>query len=162
MAKPMRWSVNRKVRRGWLAADSDHVRRRALTQREQGIAENVVSRPIKRRTQRVDSLRSRPYHRRLRACLGHRYGTYSDAGASAGNARVYPARFRGKALIRRGRSVANSLRRLSQTRQHCGLMAAADIDGALVGGASLKAESFAQIVNCRSGGTGRRARLRGV
>jgi triosephosphate isomerase len=28
-----------------------------------------------------------------------------------------------------------------------GLMAKSDIDGALVGGASLKAESFAQIVN---------------
>jgi triosephosphate isomerase len=28
-----------------------------------------------------------------------------------------------------------------------GLMAQSDIDGALVGGASLKAESFAQIVN---------------
>jgi triosephosphate isomerase len=32
-----------------------------------------------------------------------------------------------------------------------GLMAQSDIDGALVGGASLKAESFAQIVNYRDG-----------
>jgi triosephosphate isomerase len=32
-----------------------------------------------------------------------------------------------------------------------GLMAQADIDGALVGGASLKAESFAQIVNYKNG-----------
>jgi triosephosphate isomerase len=32
-----------------------------------------------------------------------------------------------------------------------GLMEQADIDGALVGGASLKAESFAQIVNYRNG-----------
>jgi triosephosphate isomerase len=32
-----------------------------------------------------------------------------------------------------------------------GLMSKADIDGALVGGASLKADSFAQIVNYKSG-----------
>jgi triosephosphate isomerase len=32
-----------------------------------------------------------------------------------------------------------------------GLMAQADIDGALVGGASLQAESFAQIVNYKDG-----------
>ena len=32
-----------------------------------------------------------------------------------------------------------------------GLMSKADIDGALVGGASLKAESFAQIVNYKGG-----------
>jgi triosephosphate isomerase len=32
-----------------------------------------------------------------------------------------------------------------------GLMSQADIDGALVGGASLKADSFAQIVNYKNG-----------
>ena len=90
----------------------------SLAQREQGIAENVVSRPINWRTQRVDSPRPRPYHRRLRTGLGNWNGTYSDAGASAGNARVYPARFRGKALLRGSRSVENPIRRLRQTRQH--------------------------------------------
>jgi len=34
-----------------------------------------------------------------------------------------------------------------QTRQHQGLMAQVEIDGALVGGASLQAEAFASIVN---------------
>ena len=43
----------------------------------------------------------------------------------------------------------------TQALQHpeniAGLMSKADIDGALVGGASLKAESFAQIVNYKGG-----------
>src|SRR5262245_58630387 len=68
-----------------------------LAQRDQGIAQDLVA------GQLSGGLRSRPYHRRLRTGLGHWHRTYSDAGASARNACVYPARFRGKALFWRGR-----------------------------------------------------------
>ena len=45
-----------------------------------------------------------------------------------------------------GRGGADPLRRLAQARQRAELLALPDVDGALVGGASLDAGSFATIV----------------
>jgi hypothetical protein len=90
----------------------------SLAQREQGIAENVVAGQLTGGLSGLTAPDPRPYHPRLRTGLGHWHGTYSDAGASARNARVYSARFCGKALHRSSREVADPIRRLCQTRQH--------------------------------------------
>ena len=51
------------------------------------------------------------------------------------------------AVRRRGGAGANPVRRQRQARQHpASLMAEADVDGGLVGGASLSAESFVRLV----------------
>ena len=140
--------VNRKAHAGaceWF--DGDNVCWRDARSARAGKRGKRCVTAVEWRTQRVDSLRSRPYHPRLRARLGHRHGTHSDAGASAGNACVYPARFRGKAFCGCGEALRILYGGSVKPDNIAGLMKQPDIDGALVGGASLKAESFAQIVN---------------
>jgi len=79
--------------------------------------------------------------------LGHRYGTYSDAGASAGNARVYPAPFRDRYSDQAASAIRILYGGSVKPDNIAGLMSQPDIDGALVGGASFAGRKFAKIVN---------------
>jgi triosephosphate isomerase len=120
----------------------------SLEQRDQGNAQNVVGsqltgRLVELTASDISTVLSSPTSR-----LGDWYGTYSDAGTSAGKCTRLSGAFSRIGIPHKQRkSVRVLYGGLSQTDNTAGLMAQGDIDGALVGGASLKAESFAEIVN---------------
>ncbi|GMA85010.1 hypothetical protein GCM10025868_02600 [Angustibacter aerolatus] len=92
--------------------------------------------------------------RRLRAALGHRHRRDRDGRRRAGGLRrvAHPP---GGAVQRRGRRRRpRALRRLGEGRERRRLMAEPDVDGALVGGASLQAGEFASICRYHSHRTG--------
>jgi triosephosphate isomerase len=118
-----------------------------LEQREQGSAENVVSRQL---TAGLSGLTASDLNRIIVA--------YEPVWAIGTGRTATPEQAQEMhAFIRRVFAEGHSAKAAAELRilyggsvkpdNIAGLMAQADIDGALVGGASLKAESFAQIVN---------------
>ena len=105
--------------------------------------------PVRGRAGRVDRCGVLAYHDCLRAGLGDRHGPHGDAGNGSRSA-PFPAG------TRRSSFSADRLPRIRilyggsvKPDNIKGLMAQAEIDGALVGGASLDPKSFAAIVNFR-------------
>ena len=82
---------------------------------------------------------------RVRAGLGHRHRTGGHSGGRAGGVRGDPGM--GRPVVRHGdrQGHPDPLRRLGQGEQRASIMAQPDVDGCLVGGASLVVEEFAAI-----------------
>jgi triosephosphate isomerase (TIM) len=142
--------VNRKVRAG-LAAGLTVIMcvGETLDQREQGIAENVVS------GQLIGGLSGLTASDLDRIIVAYEpvWAIGTGRTATPEQAQEMHAFIRRVFAERHGAAAAGALRILYggsvKPDNIAGLMEQADIDGALVGGASLKAESFAQIVNYR-------------
>jgi triosephosphate isomerase len=96
--------------------------------------------------QRQRPLRLRDRGRRggLRAGLGDRHRAHADGGGHRGHPR-HDAPRAGGALRRGGAGNAAALRRLGQAGNAAAIMALPDVDGALVGGASLVPADFLAI-----------------
>ena len=88
---------------------------------------------------------------RLRADLGDRHRARGHGGAGAGGDRASSARSWGTAAPRRPSSVRILYGGSVKPENAAELLALPDVDGALVGGASLEAESFARIVLAATG-----------
>ena len=142
--------VNRKVRAG-LAGGLSVIMcvGETLDQREQGIAENVVS------GQLIGGLSGLTASDLDRIILAYEpvWAIGTGRTATPEQAQEMHAFIRRVFAERHSSSAADALRILYggsvKPDNIAGLMEQTDIDGALVGGASLKAESFAQIVNYR-------------
>ena len=142
--------VNRKVQAG-LAAGLSVIMcvGETLAQREEGIAQNVVS------TQLVGGLGGLTASDLDRIIVAYEpvWAIGTGRTATPEQAQEMHAFIRRVFADRHSQSAADALRILYggsvKPDNIVGLMAQADIDGALVGGASLKADSFAQIVNYR-------------
>jgi triosephosphate isomerase (TIM) len=121
-----------------------------LAQREEGIAENVVS------TQLVGGLSGLTASDLDRIIVAYEpvWAIGTGRTATPEQAQEMHAFIRRVFADRHSSGAADALRILYggsvKPDNIEGLMAQADIDGALVGGASLKADSFAQIVNYRN------------
>ncbi|HKR14827.1 MAG TPA: triose-phosphate isomerase [Pyrinomonadaceae bacterium] len=142
--------VNRKVRAG-LASGLTVIMcvGESLDQREQGIAENVVSGQL---TGGLSGLTASDLDRIIVA-YEPVWAIGTGRTATPEQAQEMHAFIRRVFAERHSSPAADALRILYggsvKPDNIAGLMDQADIDGALVGGASLKAESFAQIVNYR-------------
>jgi triosephosphate isomerase len=142
--------VNRKVHAG-LAAGLTVIMcvGETLAQREEGIAENVVS------AQLVGGLSGLTPSDLDRIIVAYEpvWAIGTGRTATPEQAQEMHAFIRRVFADRHSSGAADALRILYggsvKPDNIQGLMAQADIDGALVGGASLKADSFAQIVNYR-------------
>ena len=142
--------VNRKVRAG-LAGGLAVIMcvGETLDQREQGIAENVVS------GQLIGGLSGLTASDLDRIIVAYEpvWAIGTGRTATPEQAQEMHAFIRRVFAERHSAAAADKVRILYggsvKPDNAAGLMAQADIDGALVGGASLKAESFAQIVNYR-------------
>ncbi|HEU4712932.1 MAG TPA: triose-phosphate isomerase [Pyrinomonadaceae bacterium] len=142
--------VNRKVQAG-LAGGLTVIMcvGETLDQREQGIAENVVS------GQLIGGLSGLTASDLDRIILAYEpvWAIGTGRTATPEQAQEMHAFIRRVFADRHSRTAADALRILYggsvKPDNIVGLMDQEDIDGALVGGASLKAESFAQIVNYR-------------
>ena len=123
----------------------------SLEQRDQGIAENVVSGQL---TGGLDGLTASDLDRIIVA-YEPVWAIGTGRTATPEQAQEMHAFIRRVFAERHSQAAAEKIRILYggsvKPENAAGLMAQADIDGALVGGASLKAESFAQIVNYRNG-----------
>ena len=123
----------------------------SLEQRDQGIAENVVSGQL---TGGLDGLTASDLDRIIVA-YEPVWAIGTGRTATPEQAQEMHAFIRRVFAERHSQAAAEMVRILYggsvKPENAAGLMAQADIDGALVGGASLKAESFAQIVNYRNG-----------
>ena len=85
---------------------------------------------------------------RLRAGVGHRHRPQRHPGAGAGGPRLHPQARRRARTATPAAAAVRILYGGSVKPDNIGaLMAQADIDGALVGGASLEADSFLKIVH---------------
>ncbi len=121
-----------------------------LAQREQGSAENVVS------GQLIGGLSGLTASDLDRIIVAYEpvWAIGTGRTATPEQAQEMHAFIRRVFADRHSKAAADALRILYggsvKPDNIAGLMAQADIDGALVGGASLKADSFAQIVNYRS------------
>jgi len=123
----------------------------SLEQRDQGIAEDVVSGQL---TGGLDGLTASDLDRIIVA-YEPVWAIGTGRTATPEQAQEMHAFIRRVFAERHSQAAAEKIRILYggsvKPENAAGLMAQADIDGALVGGASLKAESFAQIVNYRNG-----------
>jgi triosephosphate isomerase len=123
----------------------------SLEQRDQGIAENVVSGQL---NGGLSGLTASDLDRIIVA-YEPVWAIGTGRTATPEQAQEMHAFIRRVFAERHSASAAEELRILYggsvKPDNAAGLMEQADIDGALVGGASLKAESFAQIVNYRNG-----------
>jgi triosephosphate isomerase len=123
----------------------------SLEQRDQGIAEDVVSGQL---TGGLDGLTASDLDRIIVA-YEPVWAIGTGRTATPEQAQEMHAFIRRVFAERHSQVAAEKIRILYggsvKPENAAGLMAQADIDGALVGGASLKAESFAQIVNYRNG-----------
>ncbi|HEX6045189.1 MAG TPA: triose-phosphate isomerase [Pyrinomonadaceae bacterium] len=143
--------VNRKVRAG-LAGGLTVIMcvGETLDQREQGIAEDVVSGQL---TGGLSGLTASDLDRIIVA-YEPVWAIGTGRTATPEQAQEMHAFIRRVFADRHSTAAADALRILYggsvKPDNIAGLMSQADIDGALVGGASLKADSFAQIVNYRS------------
>ena len=142
--------VNRKVRAGLVAGLTVIMCvGETLDQREQGIAENVVSGQL---TGGLSGLTASDLDRIIVA-YEPVWAIGTGRTATPEQAQEMHAFIRRVFAERHSSDAANALRILYggsvKPDNIQGLMSQADIDGALVGGASLKADSFAQIVNYR-------------
>ncbi len=118
-----------------------------LEEREAGATEAVLRAQFEGGISGLDARTVRAHRDRLRAGVGHRYGQDRDARDGAGDARV-PAIENRVGFRRSAASACRILYGGSVKPDNVqGLMAQSDIDGALVGGASLAPASFAAIVN---------------
>ena len=119
----------------------------SLEQREQGIAEKVVSGQL---TGGLSGLTASDLDRIIMA-YEPVWAIGTGRTATPEQAQEMQAFIRRVFAERHSQSIAEALRILYggsvKPENIAGLMAQKDIDGALVGGASLKAETFAQIVN---------------
>jgi triosephosphate isomerase len=119
----------------------------SLEQRDQGIAENVVSGQL---TGGLSGLTASDLDRIIVA-YEPVWAIGTGRTATPEQAQEMHAFIRRVFAERHSEAAGNALRILYggsvKPENIAGLMAQPDIDGALVGGASLKAESFAQIVN---------------
>jgi len=119
----------------------------SLEQREQGIAEKVVSGQL---TGGLSGLTASDLDRIIMA-YEPVWAIGTGRTATPEQAQEMHAFIRRVFAERHSQSIAEALRILYggsvKPENIAGLMAQKDIDGALVGGASLKAETFAQIVN---------------
>ena len=140
--------VNRKVRAVLKARhDADPVLRRDLEEREAGGTEARSAGQVQAGLAGRHRRAGRRAGDRLRADLGDRHRADRDGGGRPGGVRVDPCRGgRRCAGADGGRSVRIQYGGSVKADNAAGLMAQPDIDGALVGGASLEAESFALIV----------------
>jgi len=122
----------------------------SLAQREQGIAENVVSGQL---TGGLNGLTA-PDLDRIIVAYEPVWAIGTGRTATPEQAQEMHAFIRRVFAERHSSGAAEALRILYggsvKPDNIAGLMSQGDIDGALVGGASLKADSFAQIVNYRS------------
>ena len=114
--------------------------------REAGLTEEVLRRQVARGLARISAQGRRQAGRRLRTGWAIGTGQNRDSADGVGSARTYPPGG-GQSLWS---DVAEQLRILyggsvKPENAHA-LMSEAEIDGALVGGASLKPDSFAAIV----------------
>jgi triosephosphate isomerase (TIM) len=142
--------VNRKVQAG-LAAGLNVIMcvGETLAQREEGSAQNVVS------TQLTGGLAGLTASDLDRIIVAYEpvWAIGTGRTATPEQAQEMHAFIRRVFADRQSKDGADALRILYggsvKPDNIAGLMAQADIDGALVGGASLKADSFAQIVNYR-------------
>ncbi len=127
------------------------LRRRELEQREQGIAERVVSGQL---NGGLSGLTAADLDRIIVADQPV-WAIGTGRTATPEQAQEMHAFIRRVFADRYSTSVADAMRILYggsvKPENIAGLMSQDDIDGALVGGASLKADSFAQIVNYKSG-----------
>jgi triosephosphate isomerase len=123
----------------------------SLEQRDQGIAEDVVSGQL---TGGLDGLTASDLDRIIVA-YEPVWAIGTGRTATPEQAQEMHAFIRRVFAERHSQAAAEKIRILYggsvKPENAAGLMAQADIDGALVGGASLKAESFAQIVNYHNG-----------
>ena len=123
----------------------------SLEQREQGTAERVVSGQL---SGGLSGLTASDLDRIIVA-YEPVWAIGTGRTASPEQAQEMHAFIRRVFMERYSDQAANDLRILYggsvKPDNIAGLMSQDDIDGALVGGASLKAESFAQIVNCKNG-----------
>jgi triosephosphate isomerase len=124
----------------------------SLEQRDQGIAENVVSGQL---TGGLTGLTA-PDLDRIIVAYEPVWAIGTGRTATPEQAQEMHAFIRRVFAERHSKAAADNLRILYggsvKPENAAGLMAQPDIDGALVGGASLKAESFARIVNYRNVG----------
>jgi triosephosphate isomerase len=115
-----------------------------LAEREAGQTEDVVQAPARRRDPR-----QRPLHQRdrgrLRTGLGHRHRQDRHARAGAAGARA-AAQAAGKAATPQAERVPILYGGSMNAANAASLLAQPDIDGGLIGGASLKAPDFLQII----------------
>ena len=118
-----------------------------LAEREAGRTMEVVGRQLDAILARGHGRRGEAGRRRLRARLGDRHRQGRDARAGPGGPRLHPLARRREHGEASADVAPHPLRRQRQARQHRRLMAQADVDGALVGGASLKADSFLKLVH---------------
>jgi len=119
----------------------------SLAQREQGIAENVVSGQLTGGTSRLTALDLD----RIIVAYEPVWAIGTGRTATPEQAQEMHAFIRRVFAERHSSEAASALRILYggsvKPENIAGLMAQQDIDGALVGGASLEADSFAKIVN---------------
>ena len=142
--------VNRKVKAGLAAGLTAIVCvGETLTQRDEGSAQNVVSTQL---TGGLDGLTASDLDRIIVA-YEPVWAIGTGRTATPEQAQEMHAFVRRVFADRQSEDAADALRILYggsvKPDNVAGLMAQGDIDGALVGGASLKADSFAQIVNYR-------------
>ena len=117
-----------------------------IEERKAGQTEDIVERHVTMGFAGLSKAQARRGRHRVRAGLGHRHGPDGHARAGPGGARVHPASPRNTLRRGPGRGRADPVRRQRQARQHVRPHEQADIDGALVGGASLKADGFTKII----------------
>ena len=121
-----------------------------LPERESGRTLEVVERQVERALRQLTRRRGGPPRRGLRAGVGHRHRPGGHPGAGAGGPRLHP---QARRRVTHGDPVAGAVRILYggsvKPDNIAGLMAQADVDGVLVGGASLDADSFLKIVHDR-------------
>ena len=104
------------------------------------------ARPDRQRHRRADEGADRLDGRRLRADLGDRHRTDGDGDRRPDGVRGDPGTCGPRHRPGDRRHRAHPVRRVGQLRNIAELMAEADIDGALVGGASLDPDEFAKIL----------------
>ena len=83
--------------------------------------------------------------RRLRAGLGDRHRPDADRGRRRGGARLHPRAAGASGLARRGEEIRILYGGSVKPSNAAEMLAVANVDGALVGGASLKADDFLGI-----------------
>ena len=117
-----------------------------LEEREAGLTEDVLRRQCTRAFHGISAKKAARAYHCLRAGVGDRHG--QDGHAADGLRRAPGHSPRGGEGLRQGvrGGAADSLRRQRQAGQCSALMGEEEIDGALVGGASLDAAGFSKIV----------------
>ena len=133
-------------RTGWCRSSASARRWRSA---RPGRRWTVIERQLRRGLLGRDAAAIRAAGHCLRARVGHRHGQGRHAGAGAGGARIHP-----RTLVELAGTAAGAACRILyggsvKPDNIDELMRQPDIDGALVGGASLQVESFVRIAKFR-------------